>query len=195
MSEKEAPVVAPERARRRVGTTFVLLAVFAIQLTLVLTRVELQRSRSTFDMRDDTAVYWAESSLQYRFARMVANGETIPALDKHIQHPEGVRVFRDWTVLMEYPCGLSYRLLKPLLRGMPFHYFTIWFSAVFLSLAIWPAFALARRLFESEVAGLVAALLYGFGIPATDRLVGFYARDHFALPFLFAAIACFVAAL
>jgi len=153
------------------------------------TKVQANMSLDRFDPEDDTAFYWTEAAVHYRYARMVAEGRPIPRHDIMLQYPEGVDTFRALTVVMEYVAGYTYRLLAGLVENVPFHVFLIWLTSFFSSLSLIPAYFLARRLFRSELAGLVASLFYGLSLASARRMIGNYGREDFALPFLFGAVA------
>ena len=68
----------------------------------------------------------AESAAHFRYTRAIADGESIPALDVDSQHPEGLEVFGETSIGMEYVYGLAWRLLPG--DGPPLDEFVRWFS-------------------------------------------------------------------
>jgi len=147
-----------------------------------------------FASHDDTGIFWSESAFHYRYARMIAQGRDVPALDRDAQWPEGVAPIREFTFGMEYAAGLSYRALRPLLGDAPFHRYLAGFIAAWSSLSIVAAFFAARVLWRSSAAGIVAALAYALSPASISRTIWSYVREDFTLPLLFGSFAFFVAA-
>ena len=174
----------------------VLLAAFLAALFAgsVVSRVHVSQSLERFNPEDDTAFYWTEAAVQYRYARMIAQGEPIPELDRMLQYPEGVEVFQNLTVLMEYAAGYGYRAARVFFPELPLHVFLILFSSVFSSLSVLAIYLLARVLFESRIAGVVASLIYAFSTPGAGRAVGAFGREDFALPLIFWSLCLYVLA-
>jgi len=147
-----------------------------------------------FASQDDTGIFWSESAFHYRYARMIAHGLAVPAMDRDAEWPEGVAPLREFTMGMEYAAGLSYRALRPFLGGAPFHIYLAGFIAAWSSLSIAAAFFAAHALWRSPAAGIVAALAYALAPAAISRTIWNYVREDFTLPFVFASFAFFVAA-
>jgi hypothetical protein len=171
----------------------VLLGALLVAATLY--KIAAFERAPRFDPHDDTCLFWTESAFHYRYARMVGLGESIPALDRDVQFPEGMRVFREETVVMEYAAGLTFRVARLVAPGLPFHRWLVWFVCAFSSLSIAAAFLAGRALWGSRAAGLVAAFAYGLSPFSFNRLIGNYGREDFALPILFLSFAAFVASL
>ncbi|HEM47109.1 MAG TPA: hypothetical protein ENO23_08700, partial [Alphaproteobacteria bacterium] len=137
--------------------------------------------------------YAAEGASHFRYTRMVAEGRAIPALDRDAQWPEGLRVYEETAVGMEYLYGLAYRLLPA--GAMSLHAFTAVFTALLFSLALFPAAFLAEALWGSRWAGLVAALLFVVSPALVARSSGFeLIRENLAFPLLVWHLWLFVAA-
>lgn len=159
------------------------LILFLIFVTATAHRIKLARELDYFDESDGTGFYQVENALQYRYANMAAHGVPIPSHDARLQYPEGTDTFKSLTVFMEYVAGWTYRLFNP---SVSFHVYAIWFVAAVSSLAAIPAGMAGALLWGSLPAGIVAALLYAFSLPAFYRNVGTFLLESFALPFLFA---------
>lgn len=175
-------------------TIIVLATLWLLFLFVLVSLIKVQASYKLahFTPKDPTAFFWTEAAVQARAAKMVADGQPIPSLDLKLQYPEGVRTFETLTVLMEYFAGYTHRLLGGLVDRVPFHVFLIWWTAFFSSLSVIPAYFLARKLFDSPLAGVAASTLYGLSTPSAGRLIGGFGREDFALPFLFGSLALFV---
>lgn len=156
--------------------------------------VQFERS-SRFDPHDETCLFWTESAFHYRYAKMIAEGRPVPALDRDVQFPEGAAPLREFTLGMEYAAGLSYRAARVVAPWLPFHRWLVWFVCAFSSLSIVAAFVAGRALWGSETAAAVAAFAYGLSPLSFNRLIGNYGREDFALPILFLFFALFLAAL
>lgn len=148
----------------------------------------------SYDPFDDTAYFQAESALQYRYARMLANGEEVPAVDVKAQFPEGLKTTREISLWMERATAFTSRLLygSP---PAPYHTFVILWVAVFSGLSVLACYLLGLALTDEPPAALAAALLFGvcwIGSTLSTEAYGFQA---FALPLMFFAVAAFSAAL
>lgn len=119
----------------------------------------------------------------------------MPRLDRDAQWPEGVAPVREFTMGMEYAAGASYRALRGLLGGVPFHVYLAAFVSFWSSLSIGAAFLGGRALWGTPSAGLVSAIAAAVTPAALARTPGNFLREDFALPFLFASFALSVVAL
>jgi len=144
----------------------------------------------TWDAADDTGQFWSEFAVHYRFAKFFAEhpvgdwGQL--SRDRRIQHPDELNSWSEFTVVMEAPCGVAYRWLKP---AMPFHEWVVWYSCVVSSLALFGIFFLARALWRSDWAGLLAALLYATIYPSYGRTVkNLFLKEDFAIPLIVFAL-------
>lgn len=166
--------------------------------TLLMLNIHLKVRHSTslprYNPDDDTGYFRVESALQYRYARMIAQGEKIPAVDQAAQYPEGVRVWSELTMLMEYATAWTYRLL-PWTTAPDFLWFVIlWVSAV-SSLSIAACYFIGLRLTRDPPLALAAAAAYGLSYAGMSDLIGVYGFQCFAVPLILASLACFIAAL
>ncbi|MFN0152577.1 MAG: tetratricopeptide repeat protein [bacterium] len=172
----------------------VIVALLAIILASTTYKYRAFLESPRFASQDDTGIFWSESAFHYRYARMIAQGVAVPEIDRDAQWPEGVAPLREFTMGMEYAAGLSYRALRPLLGGAPFHVYLAGFIAAWSSLSIAAAFFAARALWRTSAAGLVAALAYALSPASISRTIWNFVREDFTLPFLFASFAFFIAA-
>lgn len=187
------PLAEIRRALGPSPTSHLLLTSLLIAATLY--KIAAFERSPRFDPRDDTGLFWTESAFQYRHARMVAEGRMPPALDRDIQWPEGMAIYREETLGMEFTAGLPYRLVRLVAPGLPFHRWLVWFVCAFSSLSIAAAFLAGRAVWGSVTAGFVAAFAYALSPLSFNRLVGNYGREDFALPILFLSFAALAAAL
>ncbi len=119
----------------------------------------------------------------------------MPRLDRDAQWPEGVAPHREFTMGMEYAAGISYRVLRGILGGTPFHVYLAAFVSFWSSLTIAAAFLAGRALWGTPTAGLVSAIAAAVTPAALARTPGNFLREDFVLPFLFASFALSVGAL
>ncbi|MBN1163576.1 MAG: hypothetical protein JXB45_03280 [Candidatus Krumholzibacteriota bacterium] len=135
----------------------------------------------------------AEGAAHLRYTTLIARGEEVPSLDRKAQWPEGLRVFRETSIGMEYLYGLIYRLLPPPKPELAV--FVRYFTAFFFSLAILPLALLARGLWKSGSAGMLTALLFAVALPLVGRSCGFeLIRENITFPLLIYHVYFFVSA-
>jgi len=180
---------AATAGRRRIQA-FALAALCFVLAGLL--RVYHYRSLPEFSPADDTALFTTEDALQYRYARMVAQGKRIPDLDPGLHHPEGFDVRRNLTTLVEQVEGGLYRCVG---QGAPLHVFLVTLVCFVSSLGVFAAYGTATSIWRSRRSGLFAAALYCVAVPTYSRIIGGYGTEHFALPLLFFGIWAIVAAL
>lgn len=135
----------------------------------------------------------AEGAAHLRYTERLARGEPIPALDRAAQWPEGLRVFRETSIGMEYLYGFLYRLIpggKPDL--VPFLRF---FVPLIFSLAIFPLASLAALLWGRRSSGILSALLFAVSLPLVARSSGFdLIRENLTFPLIIFHLYFFVSA-
>jgi hypothetical protein len=123
----------------------------------------------------------AEGAAHFRYARMVAGGNYIPALDVDAQYPEGLRVYRETTPGMEYLYGLVYRLFP----RADLAAFVRYFTAFLFSLAIVPIAFISAGLWESRGAGVASAALFAVSLALVGRSSGFeFIRENVTFPLI-----------
>ena len=168
-----------------------ILLVISLCIGSYILKVRVNETMPRFDPQDPTAFYWTESALQYHYAELVATSKKIPDFDPMLQAPEGVYIKKNLTLLLEYTCGYSYRLLGLNKIAYPFHLFTIRFIAAFSVLMVLGMFMLARKTGLSEIAAALAAGLCAFSLSSVSRSVGGFLHEDVALPFFIVALAFF----
>ena len=175
---------------RLIGFCVVAFIFYVMSLSKFATLQQCQ----VFDPKDDLGMYWTENAFHYRYAKMAALGDGIPAVDPKMQYPEGMHVLRDEMPMMERFAGFAWRHFHQ--PGIPFHVFLARLVCFYSSLIIFPAYLLSARLWRSALAGVVTcafyALTYSFIGPV---VLGAYVRQDFVLPFLFLATYFFVGAI
>jgi len=147
----------------------------------------------TFSVHDDATLYWTESALQYRYAKMAAVTGALPAVDPRAEHPHGLRVRENLTTLMESAVGWTYRLAVP--KSVSFQAFVAAFLCLTSCLTGLLVFGLAKTLWRSPWAGVFATAFYlGTLAAASSTLTHDVLNEDFALWFLFAQLYFFIKA-
>ena len=134
------------------------------------------------------AYFTSDPAFRFRYVYMFATGEHVPALDRAAQWPEGVDTARSFFLTQDAFIGLSYRLLGPLVRGVPPLIFLRWHVCLWSSLSLFVVYLWARRAFGSRRGALLAALVYALALPIYLRTCGNYLREDFVLPVFFFAL-------
>ncbi|MGQ9701706.1 MAG: tetratricopeptide repeat protein [bacterium] len=171
---------------------FILLVVY---LGSIVYRIRLGKDPEYYDPDDPTAYYWTECALQYHYAELIAQGKPISDFDPELQAPDGVRIFENLTIMMEYPCGWIYRFLKLKEKNILFHTWTILFIAGCASLSIFGIYLICRALGINEFYSLIAALLSNFSLVAVGRSTFGFLNEDFALPFILFGLGFYLYAL
>jgi len=188
---------AREAFNNRSGIFSPILVNVLIGLLLVLVvagvvsyKLHLLKTLPYFDSGDGRGFFWTESAFHFRHFMMVAEGRAIPAVDYGIQSPEGLDTVRYITPVMERVAGTVYRLF---FSELPPHLFAAYFSIIFSTLSVVAIFLAAKLTWRSHLVALTCALLYGFTFASLARTAGGgFIREDFALPFIFASLACFL---
>ncbi len=140
-------------------------------------------TRYALRSRLDRPRFAAEGAAHFRYTEVIARGGMVPSIDVKAQYPEGLNVYRETSIGMEYLYGWMYRLIpfgKPDLAA-----FVRFFTAFFFSLSIVPLALLAVRLWGTYGAGAVTAALFAVVLPLTSRSNGFeLIRENVTLPLL-----------
>ncbi len=182
-------------AKKLIKRSIIIIILFLIYVGAILYRTRLSKYPEYYDPNDPTAFYWTENALQYHYAELVANGEPIPNFDPKLQAPDGVKIFENLTIMMEYPCGWLYRLLKLKEKGILFHTWTILFIAGLASLSIFGIYLICRAIGINEFYAIIAALLSNFSLVAVGRSTFGFLNEDFALPFILFGLAFYFYAL
>ncbi|OGS22216.1 MAG: hypothetical protein A2252_10000 [Elusimicrobia bacterium RIFOXYA2_FULL_39_19] len=142
----------------------------------------------SFNLKDDTALFWTESSFQYRYAKMIAYDIEIPRMDYKAQYPEGVDTNKELTIFMEKIHGYIYKTLS-LNNKIPFHVFLIYFICFFSSLSIISVYLVVNLLWDNKKIALLVSFFYATSPSSFGRIItGIYGYEDFALPFIFFSI-------
>lgn len=147
-----------------------------------------------FSPKDETALFWTESALQYRTAKIVAKYGFIPSLDERVQYPEGLHIKDRLAVLMETISGYTYRLFIP--KTVPFHVFLVVLISFYSSVTIFPLYLSLRLVSKKSETALLAVALYAVtpAVYTTVTAPGYELQD-FALPLIFFHVYFFARAL
>ncbi len=182
-------------ANKLIKRSIIIIILMIIYVGASLYRTRLSKYFEYYDPNDPTAFYWTENALQYHYAELVANGEPIPNFDPKLQAPQGVKIFENLTIMMEYPCGWLYRFLKLKEKNILFHTWTILFIAVFASLSIFSIYLICRAIGINEFYAIIATLLSNFSLVAVGRSTFGFLNEDFALPFILFGLALYLYAL
>jgi len=177
----------------KIALTIIVLVL--IYLAAALYRVRADTNPEFYEARNPTAFYWTENAVQYHYAELVSQGRDIPVFDPKLQAPEGVKVFENLTILMEYPCGVLYRWSGLESRAVRFHTFTIYFMAFFAGLTVFALYGCGRALGFSRPYALLAAALASFSYVSIGRSIQGFLNEDFSLPLFFLGLAFFLKAL
>lgn len=170
------------------------LAAATLAMLGIYLRVRLSTALPQFDPDDDAGYYHVESAFQYRYAKELAFGEAVPSVDVAAQYPEGVRVGRDVSLLMERATALSYRLFGGPPPGA-FHRFVILWTCGFSAVGTLALFLLCERLSRSPPLALLCSGCYAVSWAAASATTGRYGFLDFSAPLLFACAGALCAAL
>ncbi len=144
----------------------------------------------TWDGHDDTGQFWSECAVHYRLAKFFAthpvrDWEAL-SRDRKIQYPDPTDDWAEFTIAMEVPVGVLYRWCQP---AIPFHVWVVWYDCVVSSLTLFALFFLARSLWQSDFAGVMASVLYAGLYPSYGRTVkNLFLKEDFAIPLIVLAV-------
>ena len=96
-----------------------LVAVFAVATAI---KLESTTSQPFYDGNNGDGFFWTEAAFHFRHCRLISQGEAIPAVDKHIQFPEGLDTRRFITPVMEHVYGCVHRCF---FSDVPLHRFLV----------------------------------------------------------------------
>ena len=147
-----------------------------------------------FNTKDDTGIFWTESALQQRTAKIVAVNGRLAVSDKNAQYPEGLEYRDRLTTTMEIIAGYIYRLFIP--GQLPFHFFLIIFISIWSSLSIIPLYLSSCLVTKNKTSGLFACIIYALtpAVYITVTAPAFELQD-FALPLIFTHLYFFIRAM
>ncbi len=168
-----------------------LATLFTLYLVIGSAKVILTTASPYYDPEDETNLHFTENAVQYRYARMIAEGTGIPENDTRIQHPEGLRVDEELTVTLECVSGSLYRILAFFGYDTPFHTYSVYFISFFSSLTVFPLYLVGCRLWGGWIGGILVVCFYAVMPPAWMRSITSFSREDFTLTFLFTGLAYF----
>ncbi|MEK6544385.1 MAG: tetratricopeptide repeat protein [Elusimicrobiota bacterium] len=184
--------LSPHDNRFYKSVPFILLAL----LFLLLTTAKIQRYKqiTSFQKNDDTAIFWSEAAVHYRYAKMWATGQKPPENDLDLQFPEGLKSRQEMTLLMEFSVGSLYRIFN-LKEHLPFHEFLMIFMSFWATLSLFAVFDISLSLWRNTWVALASAVLYGLCRDVFLRSIGQFEYEQFALPLFFGGLAMLLAAI
>ena len=148
----------------------------------------------TWDAHDEVGQFWSEAAFQYRFAKFFAMHPVSEwgglTHDRDVQYPDAIDDWAEFTVAMEVPVGVVYRLGRSLALPLPpFHVFVVWYDCLVSSLSVFGVFFLARALWRSAKPAVFASALYVTLYPSYGRTVkNLFLREDFAIPLILFAL-------
>ena len=178
----------------RSRTTLFVALVFLLFAFEVFFKTSKIFSNPTWNPRNEVGQFWSECAFQYRFARFFATHPVRDwgqlAHDANVQYPDKTDDWAEFTVAMEVPVGVLYRWSGALGVPLPpFHVFVVWYDCIVSSLSLFGVFLLARALWQSDGAGLLASAFYATLYPAYARTVrNLFLREDFAIPLILFAL-------
>lgn len=135
----------------------------------------------------------AEGAAHYRYTSLVARGEPVPSLDVKAQWPEGLDVFRETSIGMEYVYGILYRLVPG--AGTDLARFLRFCAPFIFSLAVFPLAALSAALWNRRSSGILTAVLFAVALPLVARSSGFdLIRENLTFPLIIVHVYFFIKA-
>ncbi len=174
--------------RLRLALSLVVVAVIVV-LHVDLKTTKIFRHPS-WEHDDELGQFWSEAAFHYRFAKFFAENPPVRwkelSADRAVQHPDVINDWAEFTVAMEVPVGVLYRWWQPKIQ---FHAFVVWYDCIVSSLTLFSVFFLARALWRSDGAGLLATVLYATLYASYGRTVkNLFLREDFALPIIVLAL-------
>jgi hypothetical protein len=133
--------------------------------------------------------YKGESATNYGHAKLIAESGTLPPLVTKMSWPDGYPPSRVGPNGVEYVTGISYRVVS-LFSDLSLKEFSGYLSMLILSLCVFPFFSLARHLWYSRAAGVLAAFFVAFSTPLITVTMG---REYLHGPYAILLISCHLA--
>ncbi len=179
-----------DRLRRDAGREIALVVLLVAALaTLMVFGASFKQHRFESLGRSADATFWMESAQRFRYVRMVAAGEEIPAVDARMQAPDGYETRSD-TILQEQAYGRVLAAVRgrteaegasPPELAASVRSLTRWVTAS----AVFPMALLGLALTRRRDAAVVAAAVFVFSLPVAERGTGAVLfREDVAVPML-----------
>ena len=182
-----AEVLASRAPIDRYVAIFVVLTILFV--FIVYTRVFCSQSVPYYHPDSADCFYWTEAAFHFRHFQFVADGRSIPKLDRQIQYPEGLDTRRYITPVMENFYGHIHRWF---FHSVPRHRFLILAASIVATCSVLACFWAGREVHGSLWVGLISAACYGLAAAAVARSTATFLRENFTLPLLFCSFACLV---
>lgn len=133
----------------------------------------------TVSHSDDTP-FWIESAQRFRYIKLLAQGQSIPSIDKDIQWPDGLNPFQD-TLIQEYILGTLAYLFQPEKLSL----FVRQITQILFCLIVFPMYWLTYSITQNKLVSLFSTALYIILPPSVERSFGSVIyRENIALPVL-----------
>ncbi|MEW6556439.1 MAG: tetratricopeptide repeat protein [Elusimicrobiota bacterium] len=148
----------------------------------------------------DTLLFFTESAFQYRYAKMIAEGNRVPEIDIKAQWPEGIKPYSELTMLMPMVHGYTYRIFIKFFPKVPFHIYLFYFICFYTSLTVCIVFIISNMLWKNLIAGLISTIFYATSWSSFIRTMpqgGFftYNLEDFTLLLIFCSFMFFVSSI
>ncbi len=169
--------------RRDPAREIALLLVFIVVLaTLFVGAMSLKQYHFGQSGLADTAGYWMESAQRFRYVQRVAEGASIPQLDKRMEAPDGYPPWSD-TVFQEWLYGSLYlEFAEP---GTDTSAFVRLVTRIVSASAIVPIALLCLVMTRRRDAALLGAFAYATALVVAERGTGqALLREDLAVPLL-----------
>src|SRR3989339_1796263 len=171
---------------------FAVGLVVIIYFVISFYKIYLTKKIPTYDPQNNIAFYSTESAFHYRYAEKIATGEGIPEIDYRAQWPEGLNVYDNLTIGMEFVSGYLYRFYLLFNNTITFHNFLIYFICFFSSLSIFALYLNSSYICNNKYAGILSVCVYVVTPASFIRTTGNFIREDFTLPFIFFSLFFFL---
>ncbi len=132
---------------------------------------------------DGVNLFWAESAIQFYYARLISEAKEVPDIDKRAQYPEGFPVKESLTMGIEYVTGGLYRFLG--IKNIPFHRFLLLMVYIYSSIGIIAFYFCCNALWRSRSISVILTISYLLFPQTYIRSLSNFVKEDLALPFLF----------
>jgi hypothetical protein len=165
LQQRRSRVLASWRNDPARELALLLLGLVCLSSVFVLGAAAKQRWFDRAGLGPD-ATYWMESAQRFRYVRMVADGEGIPAVDARMQAPDGYEPRTD-TILQEELYGELARRFRP--EDMSLAAFVRLITRLTSASSVFGLALLAYALTRRRDAALLAAFAFVLALPVAER--------------------------
>jgi len=162
-----------------------------VSVTLLALLLAALATRHASTNRLDSPYFKGTAAMDYRHAMEVADGVSLSAHDAKAAHPDGFVPARVRASGIEYAAGYGFRLAR-FFGEADGRRFVRRLTALCAALCVFTAYALSRRLWDCQAAGLTAAFLVAFLAPLVGATNG-RAFSHSAFAMLLGSLHAVVA--